>query len=84
MDYDDGSVSEIATHYTLLRESLEKLRDARKDKHGAVLGYVSKHYEIADRAVKFLQAVPDSLKERLKLEELEIEFDEFANTVLRL
>ncbi len=84
MKYNDESVSEIAAKYALLRDSLEKLRDARKDKVGAVLAYVSGHYENAERAVEFLQSAPPALRERLKLRELETELNGFGNVMLKL
>ncbi len=84
MDYTDETVSEVAMQYALLRESLERLRDARRDKDGAVLGYLSEHFGIAYVAIESLESMPYSLKERLKIGELETELHEFANTMLRL
>ena len=77
-------ISEIATHYILLRESLEKLRDARRDKTGAVLGYVSQHYIAAEGAKNFLSSAPDYIKEKLGIRELEMELNQFGNVILRL
>ena len=81
MHYLENSVSQIAIQYSLLNESLEKLRDVKKD--GAVLGWVSKHYNTAEEAILFLQGeatLTDSIKEKLQLGKLEKELREFGNT----
>ena len=84
MKYNDKSVSEIAVQYALLKESLEILRDVRKDKNGAILSYVSGHYINAEKAIDFLQSIPTTLQERLELGKLESELLEFANIPLKL
>jgi len=85
MMYSEQAVSKIAIQYSLLNESLEKLRDARKNR--AVLGWVSKHYIDAQEAMRYLQTtamLSGSIKEKLQLGKLEEELINFGNTPANL
>ncbi|MCX6749198.1 MAG: hypothetical protein NTW17_00430 [Candidatus Pacearchaeota archaeon] len=81
MEYDDDLVYKIAEQYALLRHSIEKLKEVRGDKQGAILGYTARHYISAEDALKFLNLpeIPQSVRKRLKIWELEEELLDFAN-----
>ena len=79
MEYNDKQVSIIVLEYFSLRESLQKLEEAKKDKDGVVLSYVSEHYVNATKIVEFLKETPAFLQEYLKLSELEKELNTFSN-----
>ncbi len=86
MTYDDESVFQITTQYSLLKFSLEKLQEARGDKNGAVLGYVASRYNSAENALNFLksESVPLYLQERLEIKKLESELLNFGNMHIKL
>ena len=84
MGYDDKSVYEIVINYALLKESLKELEDIKKEKNGVVFAYATQYYNSAEKAIEFLQSIPDSLQERLRLGDLEKELHNFANTHIKL
>ena len=83
-EYISESVAEIATRYFLLNDSLEKLRDVKKDREGAVLGYISNYYEKARKSLEFFQKTSTELRKRLKIRDLEEELFLFTNTSIKL
>lgn len=84
MEYREKVVSEIAIQYSILKMSLQELKNIKDDKNGAVLHRVSNHYVDASEAIKFFEAIPNILKEELKISELEEELNNFGNTHIKL
>jgi hypothetical protein len=84
MEYNHESVTKIVTQYSLLKESLEKLRDAKRTREGVILGYAASEYLNVMQALEFLHEIPNELKENLKINELEKEALDFANAHIRL
>ena len=72
MDYNDKSVCKLMKTYFELVHALDELEDVKKDKNGAVLGWVSDYYLKAEQSMEFLNKnVSDALKEELGLGTLE-------------
>lgn len=84
MKYDNKTIPEIAIQYARLRVSLEMLKDVKKDKEGAVLGYISAHIAEAEEALEFLQKTNRRMQGKLRLNDLELELSGFRNTTVRL
>jgi hypothetical protein len=84
MGYTDKTIAEVADRYSELKECLRELNDAKNSSDGAVLSWVSRHYERANEALNFLKKMPAELQARLKISDLEIGLSFFANTHIRL
>lgn len=84
MKYNDGNVAKIIENYFLLKNSLKELEDIDKEKIGVVFGYAAEHYTIARKAIEFLESIPESLKEKLKISDLEKELHDFTNVHIKL
>ena len=85
MDYSDKVVVELMRYYNKLTHALQELDDVKKDKSGAVLGWIATYYQQADDAIEFLRkTASDDLKKELGLGLLEKRLYEFANTRIKL
>lgn len=85
MDYNDESVSILAESYAYLRDSLNALKEAREGKDGAIIfGEVSDKYQLAKDSIKLLNNLPEAVRERLKIGELEKTLFEFTNLPIGL
>ena len=85
MVYDENSVATIAINYSVLKTSLQAIKEAREGSDGAIiLDYVVTHYNSAQDAINKLKKEGSVIQERLKLGELENQLLEFANLPIGL
>lgn len=84
MEYTDKTIAEVADRYSKLKECLRELNEVKNSRDGAVLSWVSRHYEKASESLEFLKKMPAEVQKKLRISDLETGLNFFANTQIRL
>jgi len=84
MEISEEKIVKIIENYYLLKDSLRELECCKKEREGVILGYAAHYYISAQKAKEFLEEIPESLKNKLKIGFLEDRLHLFANTHIKL